>query len=125
MAEQGSASDARLPGLSGDRGGLSLLSTPDVSGVDDRGPERRRPGARITLGVAGFASGSPSVCSTSKTYAARKRTTVRAFVSASASRRPMIRAMIAMPFSPLRTKHPVVRHVWKPATRVAVGHWLG
>ena len=30
-----------------------------------------------------------------------------------------------MPFSPLRTKRPIVRHVWKPATRVAVGHWAG
>lgn len=31
----------------------------------------------------------------------------------------MIGAMIAMPFSPLRTKRLIVRHVWKPATRVA------
>ena len=36
----------------------------------------------------------------------------------------MIGAMIAIPFSPLRTKRPIVRQVWKPATRVAVGHWL-
>ena len=30
-------------------------------------------------------------------------------------------ARIAIPFSPLRTKRPIVRQVWKPATRVAVG----
>src|SRR5258708_18283375 len=36
----------------------------------------------------------------------------------------MIGAMIAIPFSPLRTKRPIVRQVWKPATRVAVGRWL-
>jgi hypothetical protein len=62
---------------------------------------------------------------TSKTYAARKPTTDRGFSpSGSASRRPMIGAMIAIPFSPLRTKRPLVRQVWKPAARVAVGHSL-
>src|SRR5712692_11604823 len=29
-----------------------------------------------------------------------------------------------MPFSPLRTKRPIVCQVWNPATRVAVGHWV-
>src|SRR5437870_2935576 len=40
----------------------------------------------------------------------------------SSRRRATMGARMAMPFSPLRTKRPSVRHVWKPATRVAVGH---
>jgi len=66
---------------------------------------------------AGTASGSGSVCETSKTFAMRK-TVLFSSVSSPASSRALTRigAQIVRPFSPLRTQRPSFSHARKPAT---------